>query len=600
MQTSPSEQNLNLGVIGNSAIAALIDQKANIVWGCFPRFDSDPAFCSLIMGSDAHKYGFFSIELVDQVRSEQQYLRNTAILETVLYDKHGGAVKITDFAPRYRHYGRIFHPSMLVRRLECISGMPRITVRLRPAVNKGAGAADRVLGSNHIRFATGEQTLRLTAGGYANLIHQETPFVLQGELTLILGPDEPLQDSPARVSKKFLDETLYYWRDWVRNLALPFEWQDVVVRAAITLKLCSYEETGGVVAALTTSIPEYAGTSRNWDYRFCWLRDAFFVVQTLNRLSAIKTMESYIGYVKNIVVMAQGQLLQPLYGLCYENDVPENIIGHLRGYRDNGPVRFGNQAFHQTQNDSYGSIILALVQSFFDERLDHADDHQLFTLLEGLGDHAAALWDKPDAGLWEYRNSAAVHTYSAAMCWAACDRLGKIAQQLNRPEDAKKWVAIAVPIQEQILERAWNPVRQTFTSTFGGDDLDASLLLLPEIGLLPWYDERFLKTLSVVEQQLRHGHVLFRYRHADDFGTPETSFTICSLWYAQALHNVGRAEEARDVFTHILERRNHLGLLSEGCHPDTGELWGNFPQTYSMVGLIQTALRLSRSWEAVL
>lgn len=596
--TAPiSAQNLNLGVIGNGAIAALIDERANIVWGCFPRFDSPPTFCALLKGSTANQFGFFTIELVDQTRSTQRYLPNSAILETTLYDHNGASIRITDFAPRYSQNERMFTPTMLVRQVDCVSGMPRIIVRLRPATDNGALPAERVRGSNHIRFKTDKLTLRLTTDGPASLIDDETPFVMQNSMTMILGADETLREAVAALGKNLCASTLRHWQDWVRGLAIPFEWQDVVIRAAITLKLCAYEETGGVVAALTTSIPESAGTQRNWDYRYCWLRDAFFVVQALNRLGAVQTMENYIGYVKNLVAASHGKSLQPLYGIGYEQDIPEITIPHLRGYRDTQPVRFGNAAFAQIQNDSCGNIILALAQSFFDQRLDHSDDRQLFALLENLGEEAVKVWDQPDAGLWEYRNRPAVHTYSAAMCWAACDRLAKIAEHLNLGGQSQKWAAHAANMLEKILEQAWNEKEQSFSSTFGGCDVDASLLLLPEIGLIALQDERFLKTVTNIEKQLRHDHVLFRYRHADDFGLPETSFTICSLWYARTLQRLGRSDEARSIFEQILLKRNHLGLLSEDIHPLTGELWGNFPQTYSMVGLIQAARTLSRPWE---
>ncbi|MGB4100612.1 MAG: glycoside hydrolase family 15 protein [Alphaproteobacteria bacterium] len=593
----PAQQNLDLGVVGNGAIAALIDRNATIVWGCFPRFDSPPTFCSLLMGSAANQHGFYSIEIVGQTRSTQRYLPNSAVLETVLYDDHGAAVRITDFAPRYHRHHRVFHPTMLIRQVECISGMPRLIVRMRPATSNGAKPAERIRGSNHIRFETDHMALRMTTDGPASLIFEETPFVLQHPITMILGPDESLQDPVAVMGRDLFSETMNNWQEWIRRLALPFEWQDVVIRAAITLKLCAFEETGGIVAALTTSIPEYANTPRTWDYRFCWLRDAFFVVQALNRLGAVQTMENYIGYVKNLVAATHGKPLQPLYGIAYESEMQETSIPHLRGYRDNGPVRFGNAAYTQIQNDSYGNIILALAQSFFDLRLNHSEDRQLFALLENLGDEAVKVWNQPDAGLWEYRNLPAVHTYSAAMCWAGCDRLAKIAEHLNLEAPAQKWAAHAATMQTQILAQAWNDSEQSFSSTFGGANIDASLLLLPEIGMIDINDPRFLKTVANIEKQLRHDHVLFRYRHADDFGLPETSFTVCTLWYVRTLHRLGRRDEAREVFEHLLKKRNHLGLLSEDIHPATGELWGNFPQTYSMVGLIQAARTLSRPWE---
>lgn len=602
METSsaPAVQTLNLGVIGNGSVAALIDGQGTFVWGCLPRFDSDPVFCSLLMGGARETYGYFALRLENLARAEQSYLKNTAILTTTLYDANGGIVEITDFAPRYNHYGRTFHPLMMIRKVRCLAGLPRITVELCPATDKGAAPAPQFLGSNHIRFAGQEQPLRLTTDGPASLIFRQIPFVLQKDLTMILAPDEPLQESPTHVGLSLFENTKAYWQAWTRNLALPAQWQDVVIRSAITLKLCCYEETGGIVAALTTSIPEYEGTGRTWDYRYCWLRDAFFVVQALNRLGAMETMERYIAYVKNIVASTGKAPLQPLYGISYEKELPETQAEHLKGYRDNGPVRFGNDAYRQIQNDSYGSVILALAQRFFDERLDHTGDTELFALLEDLGERAVNAWDKPDAGLWEYRTRMAVHTYSAAMCWAACDRLGRIARKIGRPDRAAAWKAVAETIRESLLKNAWNEERQTFASTFGGKDVDASLLLLPEIGLIDVNDRRFCGTLAAVENDLKAGCVLFRYREPDDFGAPETSFNICSLWYARTLKRVGRDEEARAVFENILARLNTVGVLSEGSHPLTGEMWGNYPQTYSMVGLIQTALQLSDSWETVI
>ena len=601
-ETSPApstKASLDLGVIGNGTIAALIDQSANIVWSCFPRLDSDPIFCSLIMGSKETGHGCFSISLIDQVRSKQRYLKNSAILETTLFDAHDGSIQILDFAPRHEHYGRLFHPTMLVRRIHCLKGMPRVTIRVTPSTHKGEKPAPRILGSNHIRFQTQDQALRLTTDESANLIFREIPFVVQKDFTLVLGPDEPLSESPEYIGKDLFTKTMTYWQNWVRRLALPTQWQNVVIRAAITLKLCHYEETGGIVAALTTSIPENDGSGRNFDYRYCWLRDAFFVIQALVQLNEVETMESYISYVKNIVVNARNQPLQPIYGLSFEKNLPEITIEHLAGYRDNAPVRFGNNAYSQVQHDSYGSIILALVPYFFDERLDHVGDMQLFSLFEELGEQALASWNNPDPGIWEYRSHEGVHTHSAAMCWAACDRLAKISGKLELSEKQNYWQNHAKTIHTTILEKAWNEEIQIISSSFGGDNVDASVLLLPEIGLLKATDPRFLKTLEVVEKTLLHGKAMYRYFHEDDFGFPKTAFNICSLWYAKTLKRVGREEEACAVFEDVLSRCTHLGHLSEDSDPETGEAWGNFPQTYSHVGLIQVALLLSSPWEDV-
>src|SRR5690606_19455955 len=308
----------------------------------------------------------------------------------------------------------------------------------------------------------------------------ETPFLLDRPLAFILGPDERLTDSPMNIARYFLRETTEYWREWVRSLALPADFQDVVIRSAITLKLCSNEETGAIVAALTTSIPEYGASGRTWDYRFCWLRDSYFTVKALNSLNATRTMEHYLAYVSNLAASSTDGYMQPLFGLGLERKLEEYTVPHLSGYRNFGPVRRGNAAFTQVQNDGYGSVILAAMQCFFDERLPDMGNETLFRQLERLGEEAEARWNKPDAGLWEFRLRDGIHTHSAVMCWAACDRLARIAQRLDFPQSALRWEASAKRIREGIIEHAWNHEKNTFVSVFGGQDLDASLLLMAE------------------------------------------------------------------------------------------------------------------------
>ena len=265
-----------------------------------------------------------------------------------------------------------------------------------------------------------------------------------------------------------------------------------------------------------------------------------------------------------------------------------------------GPVRVGNQAALQTQHDVYGSVILAIAQLFFDQRLARGGDAALFEQLERLGERAALVYDRPDAGPWEFRGRERVHTFSAVMSWAGCDRLSRIAHRLGLPDREQHWREVADGMRDRILERAWNERRGAFVASFDNDDLDASVLLLPELGLLPATDPRFLATLDVIGRELRDGDLLFRYRHADDFGTPKTAFATCAFWYVNALAAAGRVDEAREHFTRLLRYRNGVGLLSEDIDPVTGELWGNFPQTYSLVGVINSALRLSRPWETTL
>ena len=597
-RTETARNHLELGVIGNGSVAALIDPLARIVWSCLPAFDSDASFCALL--SPRRDGGDWSIELQDAARSEQHYDPSTAVLVTRLYDHHDGAVEIVDFAPCYRANGRLFHPVMLVRQVRRLAGSPRIRVLMRPLCDYGAATPATTSGSNHIRYQLSDITLRLTSDVPVPMIERGLPFGLDRAAHFVFGPDETLEQSPADFVPQALRRTCDYWRDWVRYLSIPYEWQDAVIRAAITLKLCQYEPTGAIVAALTTSIPEAPGTQRNWDYRYCWLRDAAFTVRALNRLGATRTMENYIRYVFNLVAADGDDEIGPVFGIGFERELHERVAEPLAGYRGMGPVRVGNDAWRQRQNDVYGSVVLASAQLFFDRRIEHPGDQRTFQRLERMGRMAVRMAEQPDAGLWEFRGRAAVHTYSAAMCWAACDRLAHIATELGLDERARHWHDQAVALRERILARSWNDRLGHFVDAYDGEHLDASLLLLADIGFIEPMDPRFVATVDAVGEALGRGDHLFRYIAPDDFGAPETSFNICTFWYIEALAATGRRERAREMFEVMLSHRSPLGLLSEDIDPATGEHWGNFPQTYSLVGLIQAAMRLSRRWEDAL
>ncbi len=594
-------QHLDLAAVGNCEVAALIDRLGRLVWMCLPRPDGDPVFCALLTRElGGGTLGVFAVDLSDFAHAEQSYVRNTAIVETLLRDQHGGTIRITDFCPRFRSRGRIFRPMMLVRVVEPMAGRPLVHLRLRPASDYGACAERGRPGSHHLRFGSGDFAYRVTSDASVTSLTEERAIVLDRPLSFILGPDDTVEEAPSVLALRLLEETRAYWTDWVRTLAVPFDWQEEVIRAAITLKLCTYEDTGAVLAALTTSIPESPASGRTWDYRYCWLRDSYFVVQALNRLGATRTMEGYLHYIDHIVARSSVGDIRPVYPIMGAGDLPERTIDTLEGFLAMGPVRVGNQAALQTQHDVYGAIILAVSQLFFDQRLTHPGDRALFSQLEALGERAAALYDQPDAGPWERRGTQSAHTFSAAMSWAGCDRLARVAARLQLPERARGWRASAARLREGILARAWSARRGSFVASLGGEELDASALLLPELGLLPASDPRFRATVDTIGGELRAGDLLFRYRHVDDFGTPAAAFTVCAFWYVNALAAVGRREEAREHFTRLLARRTSVGLLSEDIDPQTGILWGNFPQTYSLVGVINSALRLSRSWEEAL
>lgn len=586
---------LELGIIGNGTVAALIDPSGEIGWLCLPRLDGEPVFNSLLRGQ-----GRFAVELAGKVSESHSYQRNTAILETILEAEDGSALRITDFAPRFMDRGRMFRPVSIVRRITPLRGMPKIRIHLSGTTGRGAALMPARRGVSHIRFLDEEAGFRVTTDAPVAYLMQGAEFVLDQELNFILGPDESLSDTPATLAADWQGRTSEQWRGWSQRLSTPPEWQAAVIRAAITLKLCVYEETGGIVAALTTSIPEHAGSERNWDYRFCWLRDAYFTVTALNRLSATGTLERYLGFLRNTVAMTKGGHIQPVYGIAREEILTEDIPGHLPGYRGMGPVRFGNQAAEHVQHDVYGHVVLGASQAFADDRLLAKAGPLEFEQFEAVGERAYAVYLTPDAGIWEYRGREAVHTSSAIMCWAACDRLARIAAVLGLAEKEAYWAGRAQEMREDIIAAAWSESRQAFTGAFGGTALDASVLLMAEIGFIEPMDPRYVATVERIDEELREGDHVYRYRVADDFGAPETAFTACTFWHIDALARIGRTDDARRMFEAILAQRTKLGLLSEDLDTRTGELWGNFPQTYSMVGIINAAARLSKAWDEVI
>ena len=362
-------RNLDLAPIGNCSASALIDRQGRYVWCCAPRVDSDPFFSNLLSADEPDvegARGYWSVEVQGAAQTRQSYLRNTAILRTEITDAAGQVVEVLDFCPRFAMHGRGYRPTAFIRVIRPIVGAPHITIRMRPTSDWGAEPCPRTNGSNHVRYIGRDVTLRLTTNMPVSHILDERTFRLEESIHLFLGPDEPFVGDVRSSTEAMLADTSGYWMHWVRTLAVPLEWQEAVIRAAITLKICAYEETGAIVAALTTSIPEHADSGRNWDYRFCWLRDAYYVVQALNRLGAADILERYLGYLRNIVDKADGGHIQPVFGVGFEPILSERIVTSLPGYQGMGPVRVGNQAHEHIQHDVYGQIVLSTVQSFFD------------------------------------------------------------------------------------------------------------------------------------------------------------------------------------------------------------------------------------------
>lgn len=597
--TAP-DPSLELWPIGNCQVSALIDDAAGLVWGCVPRVDGDPVFCALLNG-DRQDEGVWRFELEGQVSATQRYERNTPILITRLEASDGSAVEISDFCPRFERTGRMYRPVAWCRIVRPVAGTPRIKVTLRPMSDYGSRLAATTNGTNHIRYLVGDQTIRLSTDAPVGYLLESRTYRVESDQHFFLGPDEPFNGNLRSEIRRMEAQTRKYWQLWVRGLATPLEWQDEVIRCAITLKLCQHEETGAIVAALTTSIPEAPGSQRNWDYRFCWIRDSYYTVQALNRLGALDVLEKYLGYLRNIVDDAKGGRVQPLYSVMGEGELDEGVAADLAGYRGMGPVRVGNAAYTQVQHDCYGQIVLPTIQGFFDRRLLRMADDRDFAALEEVGEMAWKMHDQPDAGLWEFRTRQEVHTYSAVMSWAACDRLANAAEHLGKPDRAALWQERAEAIRAKIDVEAWvgSGAEGHYGASFESDYLDASLLQMVELRYLAPDDPRFRSTFAAVENALRRGEHMLRYAHEDDFGAPETAFNICTFWLIDALGRCGRNEEARSLFETMLSHMTRSGLLSEDMDFDNGELWGNFPQTYSLVGVINCAGLLSKSWSTI-
>jgi GH15 family glucan-1,4-alpha-glucosidase len=593
---------LDLALVGNGTIGALIDARGAVAWCCFPRFDGDPVFCSLLAGdTPGSPPGTFAIELEGVDRIEQEYVSETPILVTRMFDAAGNAIEVTDFCPRYEASEDLLCPAALVREIRPIAGRPTVRVALRPALDYGCRMRTPTPDGNQITYS-GEPALRLATDAPLQSIIDATPFPLDDVVTLVFGVDDGAPADP-REAAPLLTKTRRAWMVWRQKLQPPSEWRDAVIRAAITLELNAYVPTGAIVPAVTTSIPEAPNTGRNWDYRYCWPRDAYFTAAALGRLNAFPAVERYLQFLFRIADSTDDGRLVPIYDVDGGEIPPERVARCLGGYRGMGPVRIGNKASEQAQHDLYGEAVLTAESLLGAEPPSSvAGDGRgvhlaMFERLESFGEHAARLYDKPDAGLWELRGAKRVHTFSSLMCWAACQRLSIYAQRLRLKSRANFWWERAAGIHHVISERCWNAKLNAFTATMDGDTLDASLLLMPRLGFLAADHPRFVGTVEAIERQLKHGDFIYRYIERDDFGYPENAFLVCTFWYIEALAQMGDARrgQARALFEKVLSARNRHGLLAEDLDTQTLEQWGNFPQTYCMAGIIDCALALAQA-----
>ncbi|MES2857244.1 MAG: glycoside hydrolase family 15 protein [Bdellovibrionota bacterium] len=572
------------GVIGNCAFIAYIDTHANVVWQCLPRFDSSFIFGGLL---DPEKGGRFSISPQSgQECSRQSYVENTNIL-TTRFDTDEGSFEVIDYAPRFQRFDRHFKPLMLIRKIRRISGNPRVVVHCEPRGEYGEVKAEVSLASNHLRYQGLDDSVRLNTNVPLTYVAQGIPFLLTETKYLVLTWGEPFETALEETCETYLQKTTDYWRTWAQRCTIPDIYQKEVLRSALCLKLHQYEDTGAIIAAGSTSLPEAPGSGRNWDYRFFWARDSYYTLNALNAIGHFEELDRYSHYVQNLATsVTQGY--QPLYGITGETHPVERELD-LAGYMGNKPVRIGNAAFLQVQNDVYGQLLLSLFPLYVDARIIHSKRLESKDLVTSFLDYIDKTIQSPDAGLWEFRNMQNKHCYTYLFHWAGASAAAKIGKQLGDDAMIKRALDLKKQAAEGI-EACYNPEMKAYCSYIGGTSLDASLFQLITLGYLDPKSERAATHIRTMEEGLRaKGGLFYRYRHADDFGLPEVAFLVCGFWYVRALTAVGRIDDAIQTFEQLLSYSNHVGLLSEDVDPISGSQWGNCPQTYSHVGVINAA-----------
>jgi GH15 family glucan-1,4-alpha-glucosidase len=584
-----AEQHLyQTGIIGNCAFIAHVNKNTDISWLCWPRFDSPFVFGSLL---DKKKGGEFSILPQGEFTSTQYYIENTNVLRTEI-TAEDGKYRITDFAPRFRLYERYFKPLMFIRKIEPLEGNPRITIKCEPVCDYGKSKMKQSRGSNHIDYLGCDENIRLSTNVSVTYILDEKAFVLNDVKYLIMTYGQNLEAPVVSTAENFLRETIAYWRLWIKHSSIAGFYQPFVIRSALVLKIHQYEDTGAIIAASTTSLPESPGSTRNWDYRYCWLRDSHYVLTSLNHIGHFEEMEKYFNYLSDIS-HAEDTRYQPLYGIAGEREITERTLDHLEGYKGEQPIRIGNQAYEHIQNDIYGQVLISMLPLYTDHRFVFSERSDSVKWIESVLSKIESTIDEKDAGIWEFRNIANVHCYSNLFQWAGAQAALKMAKTINN-EDFEQRAEILIDKAAAHIEACYDPERKVYTNAVGSPHLDASTLQLIMMNYLDPASDRAKDHLIALEKELKTEDGLFyRYLHADDFGKPKTTFLICAFWYVEALACVGRTDEAIKEFENIIKYCNHLLLFSEDVDAKTGSQWGNFPQAYSHVGLMNAAYRIA-------
>ena len=586
--------NLELGIIGNCHSSALISKTGSIHWCCLPEFDSPSVFAKIL---DDANGGSFEIVCGENYTIEQQYIPKTCILVTVFSDGVN-IFEVHDFMPRYLKKDNSYHsPAEVIRYFKLVSGKPTFKIKYDPRLEYSSCKTETLIKDDFIVSISQEanyDSLYLYTDFDQSSIVDGLEIDLVSDGYCLICYNEKI--IPPKLNEVFsmLNRTNIYWINWCSVTPSFSEYEDEIIRSAMTLKLLTYEKTGAILAAATTSIPETIGEVRNWDYRFCWIRDASMVIRVVHELGHKNVIKKYLEYIIDLIP-DKGDKFQIMYGINGEKELKEKQLDHLAGYKNSTPVRVGNAAFSQKQNDIYGvlmDIIYTEIKLFTDDKDLH---EQLWSITKNVAWVINERWTYPDKGIWEFRGEDQHFTFSKVLCWVAMDRAIKVAQLFNKDKKTSKWTVLRGEIKQDILQHGWNDQKKSFTQSYNSNDLDASILLMEPYGFIEANDPMYISTVHAIEEELSNDGLLYRYKNEDDFGLPSSSFTVCTFWFIDALNKIGERGKAKELFDKLLSYSNHLGLFSEDLDFKTKELLGNFPQAYSHLALIETAMNLNKS-----